>query len=171
MPARVIPGLGRVRWAKRPRGRRATKGEAIAYWAGLVARLKGETIMAPRRKESEPATAWKTVPSDLNLWEPKTKGQELVGLVTQVNPAGKFGLQVKIMEPDGTIYTLPSHKVLQGRLESVPGGLRPLKTCLRVVYDGREKSANYQTPMEMYTVQYRERGADDLWDVPAEVAH
>lgn len=116
----------------------------------------------------KPAGSWKTVPSDLNLWEPQRKGEQLIGLVTQVTPHGKFGLQVKVMEIDGTIKTLPSHKVLQGRLESVPGGLKPMRTALRITYEGQGKSANYATPMELYTVDYRDREATDLWDVPAE---
>jgi hypothetical protein len=124
--------------------------------------------MATRKSEkTEPAkdSGWKHVPGDLNLWEPKAKGDALVCLVTGVNPNGKFGLQVKAMTPDGVIYTLPSHKVLQGRLEAVPGGLKPMRTALRITYDGKVKGEKYPTPTEMYSVEYRALQADDLWDV------
>ena len=98
---------------------------------------------------------WKRVPSDLNLWQPKAKNDSIEGLVTQVLPEGKFGLQVKIVDGNGEIFTLPAHKVLQGRLGSVPG-LRANALILKVTYTGTEKSKNWPTPMEMYDVDYRD---------------
>lgn len=111
---------------------------------------------------------FKDVPSDLNLWpadDNPEKGSTLVGLVTRVDPAGPYGLQVKVIDPGGMIYTLASHKVLQGRLESVPGGLRPLQTVLKITFTGKEKAKKWPTPMLMYDVAWAERvpGDGDLW--------
>lgn len=103
------------------------------------------------------------VPNTLNLWKPKKKNDALVGLVNYVNPNGKFGLTVKVMEPDGAILTLPSHKVLQDRLANVPGGLKSGVTILRITYTGDQKGANWPTPMEMYEVEYRDKTENDIF--------
>jgi hypothetical protein len=90
------------------------------------------------------------------LWGPDEAGETLEGVVTSVNPVGKYGLQVKVMDDTGTIWTLPAHKWLQGLLESVPG-LRPTATVLKVTYIGNTKSKNWPTPTEKYDVDYRAR--------------
>lgn len=169
MPYRPSDGTSpAVWWPKNLDGRRPTKRASLAYWRD---RLKGEAMAKGKpafKQPAKPDDGFKEVPSDLNLWpadDDPAVGDELTGLVTHVNPAGPFGLQVKVMDASGTIFTLASHKVLQGRLESVPGGLRPLKTVLRVTFTGKEKGKKWPTPMLVYRVQYAERksGEDDLW--------
>ena len=138
--------------------------------------------MPPRKAGAAPDASkplgfnFRPVPSDLNLWPPgeeePPKGTTLVGLVSHVTLAGQYGLQVKVVDPGGVIWTLASHKVLQGRLESVPGGLRPLKTVVKITFVGTEKSKKWPTPMRMYDVEYADRipGESDLWpDLPVEV--
>jgi len=107
---------------------------------------------------------WTKAPDDLNLWKPKKAGEQLEGLAISVNPSGPFGLQIKVQTTDGKVVTLPSHKVLQSRFESVLPHIIPGRTMVRVTFDGRKKSAKWPTPMEMYSVEYRSKTGED--DVP-----
>lgn len=159
MPHRLIfPGHD-VRWQKRHAdGQRFTKRESAAYWAAEVAAM-AKRQAAPVTDEQD---GFSKVAGDLNLWpadDDPTPGQKLLGVVTSVNPAGPYGLQVKLMTPKGEVFTLASHKVLQGRLESIPGGLKVWKpgedgTVLRVVFTGKEKSKKYGKMMLMYEVSH-----------------
>jgi hypothetical protein len=127
--------------------------------------------MAKQKKGVE-ERGFRKVPGDLNLWpgsDNPAKGMQLTCLVTHVNLSGPFGLQVKVCGADGTIYTLASHKVLQGRLESIPGGLRPMRTVLRITFTGKEKSKKWPTPMLVYDVEYADRVADEMVDLFARV--
>lgn len=172
MPYRIVDGA-RIWWPKYVGGRRPTKGASLAYWRD---RAEGAT-MAKRPRTDTTATdtkrGFRKVPSDLNLWPPgdsdPPKGTQLTCLVSHVNPAGPFGLQVKVCDPEGTIWTLASHKVLQGRLESVPGGLRPMQTVLRITYTGTEKAKKWPTPMQMYDLEYADRVGDGMIDLFAKV--
>jgi hypothetical protein len=167
MPCRDVDGT-RVVWTKRPHGARPTKQQSLDYWA---ARSDTEAIMAKRESQAKESRGFKKVPSELNIWPPKNspKGTQTVGLVSHVNPSGPFGLQVKIMTPTGEILTLASHKVLQGRLESVPGGLRPMFTVLRITFTGTEKSKKWPTPMDMYDLEYADRVKDGMIDLFGDV--
>lgn len=124
--------------------------------------------MPRQKKEAVDERGFRKVPGDLNLWptsDEPAKGTQLTCLVTHVNMSGPFGLQVKVCDVEGTIYTLASHKVLQGRLESIPGGLRPMQTVLRVTFTGKEKSKKWPTPMLMYDVEYADRVKDGMADL------
>lgn len=156
-------------WPKYLDGRRPTKAASLAYW-----RIRAEeSTMAEKKKDVSRERGFKKVPSDLNLWPPgKTappKGTQLTCLVAHVKLDGPFGLQVKVCDPDGEIWTLASHKVLQGRLESVPGGLRPMQTVLRITYTGTTKAKKWPTPMEMYDLEYADRVGDGMIDLFAKV--
>jgi hypothetical protein len=158
-------GRVRVTWPKRLFGRRPTKAESAAYW-----RARGVMDMAKQSQKVE--QGFKKVANDLNLWpadDNPAKGAQLVALVTAVKLDGPFGLQVKVCDPKGTVFTLASHKVLQGRLESVPGGLRPMQTILRITYTGKEKAKKWPTPMMMYDVEYADRVKDGMIDLFADV--
>lgn len=117
---------------------------------------------------------FKKVSRELNLWKPTKKGESITLLVTAVGehkfqPDKPAVLQVKGMEPDGSIITLPGHAVLCGMLADVPGGCVPYKTVLRVTYQGTEKGKQPQ-PMQVYDLEYRDRTSDDLWSVPMPAA-
>lgn len=156
-------GPVRVVWTKRPGGRRPTKADSLAYWQAKADR--GE-IPTMAKQQTETAGGFKKVPAELNIWKPDKKGANITLLVTSVEHEAKFGFQVKGMDTGGTIFTLPSQKVLESMLKDVPGGLTPLKTVLRVTYLGEKKGEKWPTPMKLYDVEYRERGADDLWNLP-----
>jgi hypothetical protein len=161
-------GRVRITWPKRLFGRRPTKTESAAYW-----HARGAIDMAKQKPVEQ---GFKKVANDLNLWpsdDNPPKGSQLVGLVSAVKLDGPFGLQVKVCDPTGNVFTLASHKVLQGRLESVPGGLRPMQTVLRITFTGKEKAKKWPTPMCMYDVEYADRVKDGMIDlfagiVPAE---
>lgn len=159
MPYRLVDGQ-RVWWPKYLDGRRPTKAASLAYW-----QARAEDTMAAKKKEPVSIKGWKPVPSDLNLWPPTKdprKGLELVCLVKSVELGVKIGkggqtsTRIKVLEPDGTLWTLKAHKVLIGRVENTPIGLKPFLTALRITYDGREKGDQPQ-PMEMYSVEYDSR--------------
>ena len=111
-----------------------------------------------RGQDPQPSDdGWTKVPDELNIWQPKKVGEKKQGVVTAVTHEGKYGLQVKIMEPDGSIIMLPSHKYLQSRLEGVRGGLHPHKTSLRVTFMGTESSEDGRNPSQLYEVEYRQQ--------------
>ena len=179
MPYRLVDGQ-RVWWPKYLDGRRPTKAASFAWWE---IRERAEEHMSRKTgKDAVPTKGWKPVPSDLNLWPPTKdprKGLELVCLVKSVELGVKIGkgggtsTRIKVLEPDGTLWTLKAHKVLIGRVENTPIGLKPFITALRITYDGREKGDQPQ-PMEMYSVEYDSRTENpDLMElfsgvVPAE---
>lgn len=133
--------------------------------------------MAKPKFKTPASDGFQVVSSDLNIWNrewDKAKpGKLVVGLVIGVDPNATIGedrkqtLRVEIETPDGEQFTLPAHAVLVGRLKrlySMPGGLVPYTTVLRVKYEGTEKS-RFKTPMQMYELAYRQRTADDIgWD-------
>ena len=127
----------------------------------------------PKSGAGAPAErGFKKVAGDLNLWpadDNPPKGAQITCLVVNKKLDGPYGLQVKVATPEGTVHTLASHKVLQGRLESVPGGLRPMQTVLRITFTGKERGKKWPTPMLLYDVEYADRVADGMIDLFAAV--
>jgi len=120
------------------------------------------------RKGQETSGGFRKVATELNLWPEDTsnprEGDTLTGLVLSKKLDGQFGLQVKVLEPDGTIRTLAAHKVLSSMLENVPGGLVPGVTVLRVTVGGRKMSKKYKKEMTMYELEYRARTSEDVFE-------
>ena len=100
---------------------------------------------------------WTKVPDTLNIWQPKEVGEQCIWTVLTRNYEGKFGLQVQVIQPDGSVVMLPSHKYLQSRLLSVKGGLQPHKTKLRVTFTGKKESEEEgRSGAELYDVEYKQ---------------
>lgn len=83
-----------------------------------------------------------------DYWIPKEKGDELVGVVIEVCPGGRFGKQLVIQTKDERQIRTPCHKVLQSRIRNVKGG-----QLIKIVYSGEEPpSLKGNKPTQMYDV-------------------
>ena len=68
--------------------------------------------------EIENMTNWTKVEGSGIFWSPQKENEEVEGeLISKTQ--GKFGSVFTVMKEDGTEIVMPSHKVLQSRLERV----------------------------------------------------
>jgi hypothetical protein len=63
---------------------------------------------------------WSEV-SDSNFWKPEKENEEIEGVVIS-KETGDYGLKVILETSPNNFITLPSHKVLQSRLQQVAIG-------------------------------------------------
>ena len=184
MPYRdvVDPTSGRtvrVGWTKYLGGRRTrTKRASLAYWAARTDRGKELLAMATKKAAAKGTKtskrAWERIPSDLNLWKPKRVGEAFEGMVISTNPKGKYGLQVKMVDEHGVLFTMPSHMVLQNRMEGVLAKVKGKRALVRIEYTGEGKSAaNPGKSMALYEVDWvlldegELFGVEDTPEIPA----
>jgi len=73
---------------------------------------------------------WEEV-ADSNYWNPVIEGESVEGIITLVNK-DDFGLKVTI-ENKGKAIVLPSHKVLQNRLQNCKVG-----DMIKVIFEKKE---------------------------------
>jgi len=73
---------------------------------------------------------WEEV-ADSNYWNPEKEGDEVEGVITSINK-DDFGLKVTI-ENKGKAIVLPSHKVLQNRLQNCKVG-----DMIKVIFEKKE---------------------------------
>jgi len=73
---------------------------------------------------------WEEV-ADSNYWNPVIEGESVEGIITLVNK-DDFGLKVTI-ESNGKAIVLPSHKVLQSRLQTCKVG-----DMIKVIFEKKE---------------------------------
>jgi len=73
---------------------------------------------------------WEEV-ADSNYWNPEKEGDEVEGVITSINK-DDFGLKVTI-ENKGKAIVLPSHKVLQSRLQNCKVG-----DMIKVIFEKKE---------------------------------
>ena len=164
-------------WTKYLHGRRnRTKRASLAYWAARTD--NGKELLAMATKAAAKGTTkkrnWNRIPSDLNLWEPKRVGDAFEGMVISANPKGKYGLQVKMVDEHGVLYTMPSHKVLQNRMEGALAKVKGKRALVRIEYTGEGKSAaNPGKSMALYEVDWvlleegELFGVEDTPEIPA----
>jgi hypothetical protein len=93
---------------------------------------------------------WSEV-EDSNFWEPKKENDEIQGVIIS-KENGDYGIKVIIETSDKKQVVLPSHKVLQNRLQGTkPGDL------IRVVYIRQElPSQKGYKPTNIYKVFTKE---------------
>lgn len=53
-----------------------------------------------------------------DIWKPKEKNEELKGVVVSTKTDEKYGFSILVKQDDGKELSTPSHKNLQGTLES-----------------------------------------------------
>jgi hypothetical protein len=92
-------------------------------------------------------TEWEEMKSKGDYWTPEKVGDELVGKLIE-RAEGQYGPQFTIELADKERIHLPSHKVLQARMENVVMG-----SLVRIVYGGTElPKIKGRNPMALYTV-------------------
>ena len=52
-------------------------------------------------------------------WKPEKEGEEVIGVITEINVKGKYGKDYTLKTESGEDMKLPSHKVLQNRMAKV----------------------------------------------------
>jgi hypothetical protein len=88
---------------------------------------------------------WEEV-ADSNYWSPEKEGEFVEGIITKIDK-DDFGLKVTI-ENQGKPMILPSHKVLQNRLQSCKAG-----DMIRVVFERKElPKVKGHNPTNIYKV-------------------
>lgn len=84
----------------------------------------------------------------LNIWTPKSKGDELVGEVVKVDKEATYGIQFTVKTDKGEEILTPSHKYLQNRMKDAEVG-----TKVKIVYDGQQPAqVKGNSPTEIYKV-------------------
>lgn len=88
---------------------------------------------------------WEEV-EDSNFWTPEKEGDSIEGIIVS-RETGDFGLKVTI-ESNKKRIVLPSHKVLQNRLESCKVG-----DIIKVIYEKEElPKVKGRNPTKIYKV-------------------
>jgi hypothetical protein len=88
---------------------------------------------------------WEEV-ADSNYWNPEKEGEEVEGIITSINK-DDFGLKVAI-ENKGKSIVLPSHKVLQNRLQNCKVG-----DMIKVIFEKKElPKVKGHNPTNIYKV-------------------
>jgi len=87
-------------------------------------------------------------PSD--LWLPEKEGEQIEGVVKEIDTEGQFGLRVLMEIPEeGKEKWMPSHKALQSRLSKAKVGDR-----LIITFTGEEPpSVKGHSPTKLYKVE------------------
>jgi hypothetical protein len=89
---------------------------------------------------------WKSVETTGNFWAPEKVGEEIVGVLTS-RSEGMYGPSYTV-KTDKDEFRLPSHKVLQNRLEKVP-----LNSKVKITFTGTEPpKVRGQNALVMYKV-------------------
>lgn len=95
----------------------------------------------------KPADDEEEVGGDINIWNPAANGKvgdTLVGEVVELEE-GTYGVEVKIKDADGEVWTTPAHRVLQTAVEHLNIG-----DIVRIVFTG-----HYITPAGHKTKTYK----------------
>lgn len=75
---------------------------------------------------------WQEVRSDIGIWIPTRKGEQVEGEVIEVRQ-GLYGMQLIIQNAQGEKITTPSHKALQSRLVNFKVG-----DLIKIVYQNTD---------------------------------
>jgi hypothetical protein len=103
---------------------------------------------------------WEAVEGNKNFWNPEKEGEQVIGKIAEIAD-GMYGKRYTIQQTiDGKeeLLTLPSHKVLQGRLSACALG-----ETVKIVYKGTQPpKTRSEQPMKLYEVFREKRTADEL---------
>jgi hypothetical protein len=95
--------------------------------------------------ENNNLDGWEEV-ADSNYWNPEKEGEEVEGIIISINK-DDFGLKV-IIESNGKAIVLPSHKVLQNRLQNCKVG-----DMIKVIFEKKElPKVKGHNPTNIYKV-------------------
>jgi len=98
------------------------------------------------------AKEWEPLKGD--IWQPTEVGEELAGVVTQINK-GEYGTQYTIEVSPGESVETPSHRILQVMMARVKVGDE-----VRLVYKG-DKNTGKGNPAKIYEAWRRRTALDD----------
>ena len=127
--------------------------EAGEHWSHIKKQLEAIEKMAWIKQESSGS-----------FWDPKTEGDELIGVVKECRVGGQFGTQWVVEKEGGELVTTPSHKVIQNRMAKVEIGDK-----VKIVYLKTDlPKVKGQNGVKLYDIFIDAPSEESVEDKPAE---